>query len=402
MSVSQSSLQRWTGSLSAFGSFTVLVSYILFHKSLRNLRYMEFVFYVGLNDFIASIGIGLGKTANGSFACYFQGITTNLNYVGSIFWSTVICYQLYIAACKNKIILDMRPLHIICWGVPLASSLLVFTTNTYGNEKEENSWCFVANRKDSPSWGQMFWALASFYFWVWLCIILNLSMLSYVYYYQFTIDQQNASNVRASVYKLVLYPVILILCWSIDSIVNIIDITRKGGLKNSSNPASKVAVTMSGLQVVLFAIVFFIVNPVVRSYWYGFAIRHLLNYFPQFTIWLLQKLAKNTTQVMLGGPESILERSSSADPSERISSDSFCRDFDARLLRLVEQEVDFVLDPGGQPAGIFGKNGLSSFSETSTEMVRSSIISSSNVTQQSRDSFVDTIDTSDKKGDDYS
>ena len=89
---STSTIQNVVGSVSAVFSFAALVTYLLF-KPLRSLRYVELVFYVSINDFIASVGVALGAQPNGSFECIFQGYSSNANYLSSILWTTVITYQ---------------------------------------------------------------------------------------------------------------------------------------------------------------------------------------------------------------------------------------------------------------------------------------------------------------------
>lgn len=83
------------GSIAAAGAASVIITYFLF-RDLWSLRYMELVFYVSLNDMLGSIGIALGPAPSGSAACWFQGIFTNFNYLASVFWTTVITYQVNI------------------------------------------------------------------------------------------------------------------------------------------------------------------------------------------------------------------------------------------------------------------------------------------------------------------
>jgi hypothetical protein len=62
--------------LSIVGCLAVMVTFFTFPK-LRQLRYVEFVFYVALNDFLASIEVCLGsQLTSGSALCYIQGIGT--------------------------------------------------------------------------------------------------------------------------------------------------------------------------------------------------------------------------------------------------------------------------------------------------------------------------------------
>lgn len=109
---------RITGLISLFGSFLVIATYFMF-ADLRRLRYIELVFYVSINDAIASIGkskqqqrssnfvsyfiphkfvgAALGPVPDDTFACWFQGLTTTANYVSSALWTTVIGEFSYIA-----------------------------------------------------------------------------------------------------------------------------------------------------------------------------------------------------------------------------------------------------------------------------------------------------------------
>lgn len=65
--------------MSCLGSGSIILTYFMF-PGIQKLRFIELVFYVSCNDFIASIGAGLGHTSDPA-ACWFQGITTNYNYL---------------------------------------------------------------------------------------------------------------------------------------------------------------------------------------------------------------------------------------------------------------------------------------------------------------------------------
>lgn len=79
--IDNSLLETIAGSIAAFACFTVILTYAIF-KDLRSLRYVELVFYVSINDFIGSIGIALGGQYNNTPGCWFQGISTSMNYLG--------------------------------------------------------------------------------------------------------------------------------------------------------------------------------------------------------------------------------------------------------------------------------------------------------------------------------
>ena len=100
------------GSASACGSLIIILTYLLF-SNLRKLRYIELVFYVAVNDFIASIGLALGPSPNDSFACWFQGLSSTINFISSAFWTVIILYQVYLVVVQNgKVLQNMFWIHV--------------------------------------------------------------------------------------------------------------------------------------------------------------------------------------------------------------------------------------------------------------------------------------------------
>lgn len=77
------------------------------------------------------------------------GIVTNYNYLVSIFWTTVLTYDLTRTIRMEQGIKEFRYMHIVCWGLPLLSTLLPLTTNTYSNP-ENSGWCFIGNKNTCP------------------------------------------------------------------------------------------------------------------------------------------------------------------------------------------------------------------------------------------------------------
>ncbi len=158
------------GTIAACACFSVILTYIIF-KDLRSLRYVELVFYVSINDFIGSVGISLGGQYNNTPGCWFQGISTSMNYLGkvvyeflifsffliaslyywfnhificvlfvilfmfilssplphflaSMFWITVISYQVWLVVHHRTIIKNMTFIHCICWSKFVVFSVL--------------------------------------------------------------------------------------------------------------------------------------------------------------------------------------------------------------------------------------------------------------------------------------
>jgi len=248
--------------IACFGSSTVIVTYILFSE-LRMLRYIELVFYISVNDLIASIGVATASSNGTSAACIFQSFVVNFNYMSSMMWSTVISYQVWLVVCKNLVLKKMLFFHILCWGFPLLTSFLPLSTNDYGIDDATNSWCFLRNSPRSPSWGLLLWTLLSFYVWFWIGLLINAGFVIHILYRlrQVSMDR---GVILLTVQKLIFYPAVTFLCWGLLSVTSMYAVTNTGYLPKLSDSAIKLAV-MQGMFNPLF---FFYFNYTVRYRWY--------------------------------------------------------------------------------------------------------------------------------------
>jgi hypothetical protein len=253
------------GIISAIASFAVCLTVVLF-PHLRCLRYIELVFYVSINDLIASIAISLGGTKDGSAACWFQGLATNYNYLSAIMWSTVITYQVWLIVCKKDVIKDLTGAHILCWGLPLVVTLLPLSTSTYANDDADAGWCFIANRSNSPSWSLLFWFIVAYYLWVWIAMLFNLFFVVAIVYKLYRM-QEIPQRVNATIRKLLLYPIVISLCWGPvtvwDMYTQVNDVDYSPGWTYFDGVATISAIS----QGFLFTFVFFGFNTTVRTAW---------------------------------------------------------------------------------------------------------------------------------------
>jgi hypothetical protein len=256
------------GIISAVSSFSVCLTYAMFPE-LRSLRYVELVFYVAINDLIASIGMSLGYTENGTDACWFQGISTNFNFLLAILWTTIISFQVWLVVCKQNVIKDLTYAHLICWGIPLLATLLPLTTSTYANPDDESNWCFVAKTSDSPDWSQLFWFIFAFYGWIWLAMICNVVFISGILY-RFYQMQEVPERVVGTIRKLLLYPIIIVFCWSIITFTDLYSTVRTGSKSTGFYLVDGIATILAVSQGFFFALVFFGLNPLIRKAWLDF------------------------------------------------------------------------------------------------------------------------------------
>jgi hypothetical protein len=254
------------GTISAVLCFTLCFT-VLFFPHLRSLRYIELVFYVAFNDMIGSIGIAIGPTHNGSFACWFQGLTTNYNFLSSILWTTVITYQVYVVVHQGTVIKDLTFAHLICWLVPLFTTLLPLTTNTYANADDEADWCFIANRSDSPSWSLLFWIIVSFYGILWTAFVVDVSLIIAIFY-RFYKMKVVPDKVLGTVRKLISYPILLVFCWTLETVFDIYSafhshVASQGMFHRAYDFATVLAISQGSF----FVVVFYSMNPIIYETW---------------------------------------------------------------------------------------------------------------------------------------
>ena len=248
-----------------------ILTYVLF-PDLRNLRYIELVFYISVNDLVATIGATLPLTPGGSSQCWFQGLATNYNFLSSAMWTVVIAYQLWLVTHHGKLLDDqhMFRFHILCWGVPLLATLLPLTTSTYGDADDSISeWCVIRSSSPSSSVASKAWTIAGFYLWLWIAVLAMLYFLVQVGRRFQQMGDSLAPVVRSSLNKLSLYPAIIVSCWLLPSIA---DMTQAfGPSADFHTPTMRRLAFLSYvtplLQGVLLSLVFTLRNPIVRDRW---------------------------------------------------------------------------------------------------------------------------------------
>lgn len=265
MPVSVSNGERITGALSAAGSFAVVITYLLF-KPCKSLRYIELVFYMSLNLMIASIGIGIGAT-HSIGACWFQTISTNLNYLSAILWSNVMTIQVYLIVYHKRALSkhDMNYAHAVCWGLPTLSTFLPLIFIKYGNNDDQDAWCFFVQKSDTSADGLLVSEIMGFYLWLWLSIIVNFIIIVLIGL-QLRRMAVVTEEIRATLKKLLFYPVVLVLCWIGATIVDLSDVFSV----YFSYGVNYLTTVLCIIQGLLIGISFFVLNDNVRCYWLDF------------------------------------------------------------------------------------------------------------------------------------
>lgn len=246
-----------TGSISSI-MCCIGIFILLYSSLLRKQSYNQIILYITISDLITSIGVSFGLCKDRSILCWIQTILTGIGPLCSISWATIlliIVYQnLHKSFYRNNHISIQT--HLVCWLFPIILTLLPLTTNRFGCVDEEYCWCFLADRKNSPSWTQLFWIYACFYFWVWAALI------GYLVCFLYLLCQSRSDFNNQLHYfilrKLIGYPIIIFLCWSVTSVRDISFYIDPNNQIINSQPFSLLFNTLPGVQGTLTVSLFLI------------------------------------------------------------------------------------------------------------------------------------------------
>lgn len=103
------------------------------------------------------------------------GLVENFFGMSSFCWTTMLSFYLFYITRYGKIPFLGWQTHIMCWGLPLLSTLLPLTTSNYGRILPAQ-WCLIESRDDNiPNQDALyyFWTYFAFFGWLILFIILQ-------------------------------------------------------------------------------------------------------------------------------------------------------------------------------------------------------------------------------------
>ena len=100
-------------SLSIVSCGTVLTSFTLFPDLFKK-QIHQVIFYIVLSIFLNAFGELMGDPDDGSAACLFQGLDTNIFTLSSITWNVVLDYMMYKIISDDNYTIDSVT-HVICW-----------------------------------------------------------------------------------------------------------------------------------------------------------------------------------------------------------------------------------------------------------------------------------------------
>jgi len=101
---------------------------------------------------------------------------------------------------------------MLCWGIPIIVTFLPLINSTYGSPDEQD-WCWVVSTSNSPSWAPLFWYWMSFYAWMWMGFIVDVSMIIALIFQFEHLAPSTLNRVRKAFRTCAGYPFILLVCW---------------------------------------------------------------------------------------------------------------------------------------------------------------------------------------------
>mmetsp|Transcript_25497 Transcript_25497/g.42996 ORF Transcript_25497/g.42996 Transcript_25497/m.42996 type:complete len:346 (-) Transcript_25497:325-1362(-) len=224
MAVTMSMIMVLGSSMSIAACF-LLCLYLFRSTKMKRVSY-QIIFLISLCDMFAAIGTVFGLTDDGSPECWVQSIFTQIFPLASALWTLLIgvhvIFTIRSIPVKDEVFVGWR-MCLFCFGLPVVVTMLPFSTSTYGCIEDEPCWCFVRDTKSSPDWAMTVWYIVSFYLWIWLCLLLNMSLLVYSLVSVQSISQDAyKEKIRDVLIKLLGYPVVVIVSWTCTTIYDMI------------------------------------------------------------------------------------------------------------------------------------------------------------------------------------
>jgi hypothetical protein len=198
-------------------SLSVVVTILRFEVMQKKL-FFKCILMISLADMGTSIVSTFGFLSSGPL-CTVQGLGGVFFPVASWCWTTILSYAIFSIIRYERVIVNMKLCHLICWGLPACCAFLPLITSRYGPASINLQWCIIVPRSNSPEWVDQFWVFASFFGWFLVFVVLMWGWSFYVFY-RLIWQQTVATQVVQRIYnKLWLYPVAMFICWAVNFVV---------------------------------------------------------------------------------------------------------------------------------------------------------------------------------------
>ena len=198
-------------SFSIFGVIFVFLTYT-FITDIRSIPTIKFVLCLSFADLILTIS-GLIETAPSADVnetlCSILGLFNQFGRISSLLWTSVFAYSLYNVLKTNRLNLNHFNRYLtICFIIPLISIFIPLIGGWYGNA---SIYCWISSTLNKTT--ETILTVCFYYGWFPIAVIFNIVCYSKA----IILLRKNAATEesKASFYQLLLYPLILVMCWSI-------------------------------------------------------------------------------------------------------------------------------------------------------------------------------------------
>lgn len=224
-----------SATLSIIGSCWVIITFIAYPQLRR--FFSRLVLFLAVSDLWLCASVLLGQPPVPHYTkCMVQSAMGSFFGLSSVLWTAAIADALHrVVLCRDLAVESGHEarLHVISWGVPLACLALIFSTGVYG---QAGGGCWIRNSALGSAL-----RFLTFYVPLWLVVVYS----SWVYWnatdiMERLLAEQDAAyasgeavensrraemeHEQRSLKRLLVFPLLLVLCWAPSSIRRIIDI----------------------------------------------------------------------------------------------------------------------------------------------------------------------------------
>ena len=266
-------------------TFTVILSFAIFPKMWSKI-FMRIILYAAISVFIANATV-LSTDPEEYYLCYFQGFFQQFFYPASWLWTTILSYLIYCLVMNGKVEMEELKMHLICWGIPLCSTLLPLTTSTYQRGNDDDGFCWLLERNHSLRQWNTFWEVLTFGCIAFVCTACMVYWGVLMYHKVHSDASQCSPAVINAMRTLFIYPIIIVMFWMPQALLNTFDPDLPAKSRKVVG-VNSLAILQGGVS----AIAFFYNSKETRSNW----VNLFITIFPFCAKFCASsKAAKNTT-----------------------------------------------------------------------------------------------------------
>jgi len=193
--------------ISLISSLTIIMYYVWF-KELRKFAF-KLVALTAVSDAIRCFGNLIGSPEDGPL-CQTQGFLKTFGGVASFFWVGCMAFTIQLIITREIPDPDCLLLryHYVTWTLASFSAILPLALNEYTTL---DSWCWISGKGEGIvlRWSSFYGIL--WFFFAWICYV-------YISLWWHLKDLPDNSKVPRMVYRLWIYPLVLLICYGPASI----------------------------------------------------------------------------------------------------------------------------------------------------------------------------------------